>query len=95
MGLVGGGMWRAGGRPGSQYGEVLPGGKPGQPVDAPQCQMVPIRIGGSGTYPAVGAFLHRLRVRFPDSGLRSFWFSISTRRSIHARRGSSVLVPAA
>lgn len=46
--------------------------QPGQPTDAPQCQMVPIHIGGNGTYPAAGVFLHQMRLRFPDVGLRTF-----------------------
>lgn len=46
--------------------------QPDVPVDGSHYQTVPIRIGGSGTYPACADFLHRLRTHFPDVSVRSF-----------------------
>jgi Tfp pilus assembly protein PilO len=44
----------------------------GTPVDVGDYQAVPIVITGTGTYPAVARFLHRVRKAFPDTAVRSF-----------------------
>jgi Tfp pilus assembly protein PilO len=44
----------------------------GAPVDAGDYQAVPIVITGTGTYPAVARFLHKVRTTFPDTAVRSF-----------------------
>lgn len=46
--------------------------QPGTAEDGPHYRTVPVRIVGKGSYPACAAFLHRLRTRFPDTGVRSF-----------------------
>jgi hypothetical protein len=45
--------------------------QPGAATDSPHYQVVPIRISGTGTYPACAQFLHQLRVKFPDTAARS------------------------
>ncbi len=46
--------------------------RPGAAVDATHFQTVPIRILGSGRYPACATFLRNLRRTFGDMGVRSF-----------------------
>ena len=46
--------------------------QPGEPETARHYRVVPVKIVGKGSYPAVAAFLHRLRAQFPDTGTRSF-----------------------
>ena len=55
-----------------ETGVVLDEVQPSPPVDGAFYQIVPIRIAGSGGYPACAAFLHRLRDRFPDTAVKSF-----------------------
>jgi hypothetical protein len=45
--------------------------QPGAASDSPHYQVVPIRISGTGAYPACAQFLHQLRERFPDTAARS------------------------
>lgn len=45
---------------------------PGTPQDHPYYQTVPLRMLGTGTYPQCAAFLHGLRERFPDMGVKGF-----------------------
>ena len=49
--------------------EVRPGAVA---TDGRDFDTVPIAIAGSGSYPAVAAFLHRLHEEFPDTAVRSF-----------------------
>ena len=53
-------------------GVTLDGVQPQPPIDGPHYQTVPIRVAGTGTYPACAAFLHTVRARFPDTSVRSF-----------------------
>jgi Tfp pilus assembly protein PilO len=46
--------------------------RPGAAVDSTHYQTVPIRIVGSGRYPACTTFLRKLRGTFGDMGIRSF-----------------------
>lgn len=46
--------------------------QPGSPVEGQHYLTVPIRVSGSGTYPACAALLHNLRERFPDTTVQSF-----------------------
>lgn len=46
--------------------------QPQAAIDGPHYQTVPIRVAGSGAFPACAAFLHNLRNRFPDTSVRSF-----------------------
>ena len=46
--------------------------QPQPAVDGPHYQTVPIRVAGTGSYPACAAFLHALRARFPDTSVRAF-----------------------
>jgi Tfp pilus assembly protein PilO len=46
--------------------------QPSAVMDGPHYQTVPIRLAGSGTYPACAGFLHQLRTQFPDVTIRSF-----------------------
>lgn len=46
--------------------------QPGPAADGPFYQTVPIRVSGTGTYPTCAAFLHQLRMQFPDTAVRSF-----------------------
>jgi Tfp pilus assembly protein PilO len=46
--------------------------QPGAPADSPHYQTVPLRMVGSGSYPACAEFLHALRAQFPDTAIRSF-----------------------
>jgi hypothetical protein len=46
--------------------------QPGTPTEGPHYLTVPIRVGGSGSYPACAALLHNLRERFPDTTIQSF-----------------------
>jgi Tfp pilus assembly protein PilO len=46
--------------------------RPGSPADATHFQTVPIRIVGSGKYPACATFLKKLRETFGDMGVRTF-----------------------
>ena len=46
--------------------------QPQAAVDGPHYQTVPIRVTGTGSYPACAAFLHALRARFPDTSVRAF-----------------------
>jgi len=46
--------------------------QPQPAIDGPHYQTVPIRVAGSGEFPACAAFLHVLRERFPDTSVRSF-----------------------
>ena len=56
-----------------ETGVVLDEVQPSPAVDgASLYQTVPIRIAGSGSYPACAMFLHRLRDRFPDTAVKSF-----------------------
>jgi hypothetical protein len=55
-----------------ETGVVLDEVQPSPAVDGAFYQTVPIRIGGSGSYPACAMFLHRLRDRFPDTAVKSF-----------------------
>jgi Tfp pilus assembly protein PilO len=45
--------------------------QPGAAADSPHYQVVPIRISGTGTYPASAQFLHQLREKYPDTAARS------------------------
>jgi Tfp pilus assembly protein PilO len=40
-------------------------------IDTQHYQTVPIRVTGSGSYPACAAFLHTLRTQFPDTAVQS------------------------
>ena len=55
-----------------ETGVTLDEVQPAPAVDGAFYQTVPIRIAGSGGYPACAAFLHRLRDRFPDTAVKSF-----------------------
>jgi Tfp pilus assembly protein PilO len=46
--------------------------RPGAAADSTHYQTVPIRIVGSGSYPACTTFLRKLRRTFGDMGLRTF-----------------------
>jgi Tfp pilus assembly protein PilO len=46
--------------------------QPSAPSSAPHYQTVPIRIVASGTFPSCATFLHQLREKFADTGIRSF-----------------------
>ena len=46
--------------------------QPGAATEGQHYRTVPIRIGGSGSYPACAALLHNLRERFPDTTIQSF-----------------------
>ena len=46
--------------------------QPQSAVDGQHYQTVPIRVAGSGSYPACATFLHELRERFPDTTVQSF-----------------------
>lgn len=56
----------------AEAGLVLDEVRPGPPVAGPHYEALPIRVGGTGTYPACAAFLHRLRDQFPDVGVKAF-----------------------
>jgi Tfp pilus assembly protein PilO len=53
----------------STAGVTLNEMQPQPAVDSQHFQTVPIRVNGSGTYPAVAAFLHTLRTQFPDTAV--------------------------
>ena len=55
-----------------ECGVALDEMRPGAAADSPHYQTVPIRIVGSGRYPACTAFLRKLRGTFGDMGIRSF-----------------------
>jgi len=44
---------------------------PGDVNDTPHFQIVSIKLGGTGSFPACGKFLHQLRDTFPDTGVRA------------------------
>lgn len=45
--------------------------QPQPAADGRHYQTVPIRVAGTGSYPACAAFLHALRAQFPDTAVRS------------------------
>jgi Tfp pilus assembly protein PilO len=55
-----------------ECGVALDEMRPGTAVDSPHYQTVPIRIVGSGRYPACTKFLRKLRHAFGDMGMRTF-----------------------
>ncbi|MBL7133358.1 MAG: hypothetical protein ISS78_04615 [Phycisphaerae bacterium] len=46
--------------------------QPGEPAAAVRYRMVPIRLAGSGSFPACVRLLHRLQEVFPDTAVASF-----------------------
>lgn len=46
--------------------------QPQSAIDGIHYQTVPIRVAGSGEFPACAAFLHMLRTQFPDTTVKSF-----------------------
>ena len=56
----------------TECGVALDEMHPGTPADSRHYQTVPIRIVGSGRYPACTMFLRKLRGTFGDMGIRSF-----------------------
>ena len=61
----------------TECGVALDEMHPGVPADSTHYQTVPIRVVGSGRYPACTAFLRKLRGTFGDMGIRSFQASSS------------------
>ena len=56
----------------NECGVALDEVRPGSAVDSTHYQTVPIRIVGSGRYPACAVFLGKLRKTFGDMGVRQF-----------------------
>jgi Tfp pilus assembly protein PilO len=61
----------------TECGVALDEMHPGVPADSTHYQTVPLRVVGSGRYPACTAFLRKLRGTFGDMGIRSFQASSS------------------
>jgi hypothetical protein len=51
--------------------------RPGASVATARFAQLPIQVSGTGNYRACATFLHRLRERFPDTGLNGFDLSAS------------------
>jgi Tfp pilus assembly protein PilO len=56
----------------TECGVALDEMRPGSAADSTHFQTVPIRIVGSGRYPACATFLRTLRATFGDMGVRTF-----------------------
>lgn len=46
--------------------------QPGRAAVGSQCDALPVRVAGTGTYPTFARLLHRLREEFPDTGVSGF-----------------------
>ena len=53
------------------FGLQITAVQPAGSIDARHCLIIPIRIGGAGSYPAMARFLHQLPGTFPDTAVKS------------------------